>query len=149
MFSPEEFKSLCDQAQANNMALGVTGLLLKNSREFLQCLEGRDEAVMDIFEKISADPRHFDIHVIEVKRNQERLFEQWSMFGVDCAQGQDCPPQLAQCKSLFQLSQSNWSRKGLGLVSLIYEHHQVYDMLKKRGEEELLTQVLPYLHKVG
>ncbi len=78
-FSDEELEELLKVARRNNLKCGVTGLLIIKGRSFLQCLEGKKENVLSIFEKIKDDKRHdFIIRVIE-ENVEKRYFPSWSM----------------------------------------------------------------------
>ena len=44
-----------------NTRAGITGLLLYQSGAFMQALEGEKAALVELFEKISHDPRHHRI----------------------------------------------------------------------------------------
>jgi hypothetical protein len=57
----------------------VTGLLLFNSRRFLQVLEGPKEAVERIFERIHGDSRHRGVVKLREGTIETREFGQWAM----------------------------------------------------------------------
>jgi hypothetical protein len=145
-FSEPEFDQLCQRSQVNNSAFGVTGLLLRNQTEFLQCIEGPVREVSATFKRICKDPRHFDIQVLEVKRVLKRMFAQWSMYGVDHTL-QDIASLKIPVEGPPVKLKTSWGRKGMGLAAFLYEHEQVYKMLEKRGELHLLPQVFPFLSK--
>lgn len=166
-FSESEFEALCESAQAKNSACKVTGLLLRNQTEFLQCIEGPVKDVSATFKRICKDPRHYDIQVLEVKRILKRMFAQWSMYGVNhslqdldalkksadpngdlLADGvADLPIEMHPRENPPLKLKRSWGRSGMGLAAFMYEHEQVYKMLEKRGELHLLSQVLPFLSK--
>ena len=52
---------MCAHAAKHNREKEVSGLLLYNDHEFMQCMEGPDSAVQTIYQKIVRDPRHSDI----------------------------------------------------------------------------------------
>ncbi|HUA37718.1 MAG TPA: BLUF domain-containing protein [Candidatus Sulfopaludibacter sp.] len=60
-FSRDELIELLKGSVRRNTRAGITGLLLYQSGAFIQALEGEKEALMDLFEKISRDPRHHHI----------------------------------------------------------------------------------------
>ena len=84
-------------AEARNPRLGVTGLLLYGELEvvpgapgeFVQWIEGPERAVEDLFEVVSADPRHGRVEVLgrgpvsslaaPAPGAGGRLFPTWSM----------------------------------------------------------------------
>lgn len=78
-FSESELMTLLNKARANNARLGVTGMLLYHDRSFLQILEGEEELVEDLFERISRDKRHSGVTVFLRDEADEREFGDWSM----------------------------------------------------------------------
>ena len=57
----------------------LTGYLMSYRRNFMQLLEGPDQAVTDVMIKITADRRHHNITIILDEPGQERIFNDWSM----------------------------------------------------------------------
>lgn len=79
-FLNSELTDLLFIARRNNGAVGVTGMLVYSSGEFLQVLEGEAANVVRIFDKISADRRHGNIMILQRGLGYgERLFGSWSM----------------------------------------------------------------------
>ncbi|MDQ2893950.1 MAG: BLUF domain-containing protein [Pseudomonadota bacterium] len=66
-------------SRRNNAAAGVTGLLVAGGRRFLQALEGEEEAVTTVVERIRDDPRHLGIATLASGPIAERAFPSWSM----------------------------------------------------------------------
>src|SRR5688572_12980573 len=64
LFSEEELLEMLKVSRDNNKALDITGLLLYKGGNFMQVLEGPDEVVNSLYEKIKIDPRHKDVTVI-------------------------------------------------------------------------------------
>ncbi len=62
-----------------NREVGVTGLLLTVQGHFIQALEGNVDAVRTTYARISADPRHRDLHIISQGSAGQRLFGEWNM----------------------------------------------------------------------
>ena len=67
------------QSRKNNPAKQIGGVLYFSNNYFFQCLEGEQEAVDKVYNKIKLDPRHDDLKVISVERVHERKFSDWSM----------------------------------------------------------------------
>lgn len=78
-FSVSALLELLQQCHINNPRLGVTGLLIYGNGTFLQSMEGEDEAVKGLIDKISRDPRHRGFKVIRREMATERLYSDWSM----------------------------------------------------------------------
>ncbi len=75
---PEIYKIL-KQSQASNTLLHISGVLLFNTRYFLQTLEGEPQAVDALYQRIQADARHHDVRLICRQPLQARRWAQWSM----------------------------------------------------------------------
>ncbi len=72
--SKSQLQELASAAYLNNKALGITGVLLHSKSHFLQCIEGPNKAVVDVFSKIVCDNRHFDVVLLERMATKTRLF---------------------------------------------------------------------------
>ena len=77
--SPAELAELAGRAADANLARDVTGTLLYCRGFFLQMLEGDGTVVRPLFEKISRDPRHADVHVLADGTVAKRMFPSWGM----------------------------------------------------------------------
>ncbi|MFK7766053.1 MAG: BLUF domain-containing protein [Mariniblastus sp.] len=87
----KDYDEILGKARKNNSKLGVTGLLVVKGGFFAQALEGEEQDVMELFEKIKLDKRHYRVVMISRKEVQERIFQDWEMgfkdinVSVDCA----------------------------------------------------------------
>ena len=70
---------ITEESIAWNSANGITGMLLCLEDQYLQFLEGSEEDVIEIFEKIQNDPRHENVNVRIRGYSDERVFSSWSM----------------------------------------------------------------------
>lgn len=75
----EDLATLLAAARANNERSGVTGLLLYNDGNFMQALEGPDDAVKSTFDRIRRDARHHGVLLLLKEQIDERRFPNWSM----------------------------------------------------------------------
>lgn len=89
-FTPDELDGLLQTSRANNSRLGLSGMLLYRDGDFLQVLEGQEDAVRATYERISRDPRHRRIMVLDESEVGERSFAEWSM-GFRRLSGDDHP----------------------------------------------------------
>ena len=69
----------------NNKAVGITGILFYCEGSFMQLLEGDENEVRLLFEKISTDARHKDIHLLSTLHASGLWMEDWSMAFSHCA----------------------------------------------------------------
>lgn len=103
-----DLNAIIETATERNQQLGVTGLLLSGHMEvipgapgeFVQWLEGPEEAVEGLYGKISDDDRHSEVEVLargpldeilassrlDVDLEGDRLFPDWSMALVHLAE---------------------------------------------------------------
>ena len=77
--SRTELVELLKGSVRRNTRAGITGLLLYQSGTFIQALEGEKAALVELFEKISRDPRHH--HIIRLIQGpiKERNFPNSAM----------------------------------------------------------------------
>ncbi|MEP6901856.1 MAG: BLUF domain-containing protein [Actinomycetota bacterium] len=79
LFSPSELLSLLAKCHENNVKLGITGMLLYKDGNFMQILEGKEEVVRNLYNKIAKDPRHRGTITLLKGHLEERQFPAWSM----------------------------------------------------------------------
>jgi hypothetical protein len=77
-----ELPKILKVAQAHNRAVDVTGALLVCNGWFLQELEGPMQSVLETYGRITRDPRHEELTLIEAIPTRERSFANWSMCGL-------------------------------------------------------------------
>lgn len=70
---------ILNTARNVNKTLDVTGLLLYKDQSFLQVLEGMAESIENLFNKISADDRHYQVRQLIFEKKGQRDFSQWTM----------------------------------------------------------------------
>ena len=83
--SNNELKGILRKAREWNEANNITGLLIYRFNKifkrgnFLQIIEGPQKSILSAWERISTDPRHHTITVLEDGSFEERNFLGWSM----------------------------------------------------------------------
>ncbi len=77
--SDEHLKDMLKKARANNEKHDITGMLLFRDGFFMQALEGEEDLVVTLFNKIAQDSRHRDVMLVYKKPIKERSFSQWTM----------------------------------------------------------------------
>ena len=75
----EPLSALLRQCLGYNPGNGITGLLLYGNGTFLQALEGEEDIVVPLYEKIARDPRHADVTCLGRRTIQARQYPEWSM----------------------------------------------------------------------
>ena len=77
--STVELEGILRISRRNNAAVGVTGLLIVGGRRFLQALEGPADAVVQTYDRIKADARHFATVTLGNQPIAQRDFPGWAM----------------------------------------------------------------------
>ena len=77
--NPEKVATLLAQARSHNERRDITGMLIFNSRCFLQVLEGDREPLNDLYGRLTHDTRHRRLLLLGFETIGERLFPGWSM----------------------------------------------------------------------
>ena len=72
-----EIDTLIETSKQNNMAKGISGLLIYMNRCFLQLLEGEEQKVRELYGKISRDPRHTEPFVYHEQHAVQKAYGSW------------------------------------------------------------------------
>lgn len=78
-FSASDLETILTISRRNNAAVGVTGLLVAGGRRFLQVLEGSEDAIERVFQRIRQDNRHHAIVTLSKSEIDAPSFGEWSM----------------------------------------------------------------------
>lgn len=77
--SDRDIANIVRASQVNNEQLGITGMLLYNNGSFMQLIEGEDEKVEGLFDKIRRDNRHKDVTLLIKENITHKNFDKWLM----------------------------------------------------------------------
>ena len=78
-FSNADLAALLEISRRNNALIDVTGMLVYRDGNFMQAIEGEEETIMRLQEKITRDPRHDGLITLLTQRIEKRQFPAWSM----------------------------------------------------------------------
>ena len=78
-FSASALIDLLRQSREKNARLDITGMLLYKDGNFIQVLEGPDDAVRQLFRTISGDGRHQGVIPLLERKIEQREFPGWTM----------------------------------------------------------------------
>ena len=81
--SKSDVQSIVDASQKSNREQGITGILIYLDGVFAQALEGEQEAISSLYDRIKQDPRHTDVHTIYEGPADTLMFPQWTMAYVE------------------------------------------------------------------
>lgn len=93
-------RELAQTSAYNNQACGITGMLLFHNGSILQVLEGDEDTVKALYEKIENDLRHTGSMVLLSRHCKNREFSEWFM-GYKNISGQ------SRGENLFKLTQQS------------------------------------------
>ena len=79
----ETVGKILGQSRLNNQRDGLTGLLIVGGRRFLQVIEGERAPLEAAYRRISADPRHFALVLLERRPISSRSFPNWDMGHIE------------------------------------------------------------------
>ena len=77
--SEEELTFILEQARQNNERLEITGIMIYIDGNIIQMLEGEEDKVRTVYNKILLDPRHSGVLKLLDGSLAKRNFENWSM----------------------------------------------------------------------
>ena len=77
--SAQDLADIHDSARHLNALDGITGLLVFDGVRFLQIVEGSQEAIDSLVDRLRADSRHSAVEVRDERLVDERSFPDWSM----------------------------------------------------------------------
>lgn len=76
-----EIDKILKSCQTNNKHDDITGVLLYSQKQFVQYLEGENDKIVALFEKIKQDSRHTKVIMMTNFPIKERVFPSWEMAG--------------------------------------------------------------------
>jgi hypothetical protein len=75
----EDLAAIHQTARHLNALDGISGLLLFDGSRFLQIVEGAEDAIDNLVERLRMDPRHSAFEVRDERYMDDRSFPDWSM----------------------------------------------------------------------
>lgn len=88
-----ELLAILEIARQNNSARGITGMLMHDRDCFFQVLEGPEQEVLSLYQRIAEDGRHKSIMRIMFRPIERREFPDWSMALAEPPEGVEGLPQ--------------------------------------------------------
>ncbi len=133
--SVEDLKSLLAECRAYNTEHGVTGMLLYYNSTFMQVLEGEEQEIESLIERIRKDERHTEVKLIDRKTIDKREYGDWSM-GFKVLSGD----QLSQIPEFGDVNEKDLNamflQKNANLVQSLMNHFR-RERLRALGHDEL------------
>lgn len=89
-----EIINIVEDSRINNEKNGLTGLLLFNSGNFMQLLEGEESVVDALYRKIEKDRRHTEVKLLLKEPITHRNFNNWTMGFKNIEKLKEIKPEL-------------------------------------------------------
>lgn len=77
--STNDILNILENSRDFNSKNEITGCLLYHNNEFVQLIEGEEEAVKKLYAKIESDKRHSNLIIVIQDNIAGRSFKNWSM----------------------------------------------------------------------
>jgi Sensors of blue-light using FAD len=82
LFDLDRIDDLCHQAIIFNNSKDITGLLIYHEKIFFQWIEGAEDDIFLLYEKLKKDPRHHYLREILYTTSASRQFKSWGMKAI-------------------------------------------------------------------
>lgn len=142
--SSEQLLALLQQCLDNNPTRGITGMLLYGNETFAQTLEGEEDTVDALYEKILHDPRHSNVKSLHRKVVIDRQYADWSM-GFKRVSDKD----LQNIRGLADFTEKDFNFAFLAdhtaLAENLMDHYSYWDPLVRQVDEK--DQIIKHLKK--
>jgi len=82
-FNKRNLLDLLHTSRGYNTIDNITGVLMHRDGYFLQIIEGEQDVIEDLFQRLNNDTRHENIKMILDRSIESRLFSNWAMGCAD------------------------------------------------------------------
>ena len=79
ILTSDEVFRIIETSAKNNMRDDLTGFLVFSGNRFFQYVEGPEDAIDALLEKLEDDRRHDSIRILDRAEIEERVFPRWKM----------------------------------------------------------------------
>lgn len=84
-----DIEAILETAQNFNKANELTGCLIFHNNYFIQLLEGDEQVLKTLYDRIVKDTRHENIELMYEKTKSQRNFENWGMAFVNLDENEE------------------------------------------------------------
>ncbi|MGX8219445.1 BLUF domain-containing protein [Psychrobacter celer] len=123
--SPSTLNDISEIAIERNQTDEITGILCYGNGYFFQCVEGSEQALTNLKNRLLADERHKDMEILDFSAIDERRFSSWSLRSITLERWMTRDPEL---KKLMPFKPYSWSAD---------EWHKFLDILQNYYEEQI------------
>ena len=135
--SASTLNDIAEVAIERNQADNITGILCYDNGYFFQCVEGSEQALTNLKNRLLVDDRHKDLKILDFSAIAERRFVGWSLRSITLERWMMNEPKL---KSFMPFKPHTWEVNGWQQFLDILQGY--YEDQEKIGE--LDTQPIKY-----
>ena len=125
--SPSTLNDISETAVERNQIDNVTGILCYGNGYFLQCVEGSEQALTNLKNRLLVDERHKELKILDFSGITKRRFAGWSLRSITLERWMTKEPEL---KKLMPFKPYEWDSK---------EWQKFLDVLQGYYEEQTRT----------
>ena len=125
--SPSTLNDISETAVERNQIDNVTGILCYGNGYFLQCVEGSEQALTNLKNRLLVDDRHKELKILDFSEITERRFASWSLRSITLERWMTKEPEL---KKLMPFKPYEWDSN---------EWQKFLDVLQGYYEEQTRT----------
>lgn len=125
--SPSTLNDISETAVERNQIDNVTGILCYGNGYFLQCVEGSEQALTNLKNRLLVDDRHKELKILDFSEITKRRFASWSLRSITLERWMTKEPEL---KKLMPFKPYEWDSK---------EWQKFLDILQGYYEEQTRT----------
>ncbi|MCG3841740.1 BLUF domain-containing protein [Psychrobacter sp. Ps1] len=125
--SPSTLNDISETAVERNQIDNITGILCYGNGYFLQCVEGSEQALTNLKNRLLVDDRHKELKILDFSEITKRRFAGWSLRSITLERWMTKEPEL---KKLMPFKPYEWDSK---------EWQKFLDVLQGYYEEQTRT----------
>ncbi|MFT0772228.1 BLUF domain-containing protein [Psychrobacter aquimaris] len=125
--SPSTLNDISETAVERNQIDNITGILCYGNGYFLQCVEGSEQALTNLKNRLLVDDRHKELKILDFSEITKRRFAGWSLRSITLERWMTKEPEL---KKLMPFKPYEWDSK---------EWQKFLDVLQGYYEEQTIT----------
>jgi hypothetical protein len=120
--SPSTLNDISEIAIERNLIDNITGILCYGNGNFLQCVEGSEQALTNLKNRLLLDDRHKELKILDFSEIAKRRFASWSLRSITLERWMTKEPEL---KKLMPFKPDEWNanewQKFLDILQGYYE----------------------------
>lgn len=115
---------IAEVASKHNKADNITGILCYGNGYFLQCVEGSEQALTNLKNRLIMDDRHKDLTILDFSALEDRRFAGWSLRSITLERWMIKEPKLKKFMPFkpYAWSTDEWT-EFLDILQGYYEKH--------------------------